>query len=139
MKKIIVVVLFFMVFSFLADAHYVRKVREPNFFIPETDRMHKPEKLPKIERLRENKKEINIEKKKIVMSVPEYKNKYNKYIADMAVFANSRVMPDNEELDKDLSFMQTGDVFEVVNNTSDETSSIQQKEFYRIMESILNN
>ena len=56
MKKIIVVILFFVVSFRLADARYVRKVREPNFFIPKADRMHKPEKLPKLENIKEIKR-----------------------------------------------------------------------------------
>ena len=71
--------------------------------------------------------------------MPEYKKKYDKYMVDMAVFANSRVMPNNEELDKDLTFMQTGDVFEVTEHVSDNMKSIQQEEFYRITDRILKN
>ncbi|MBE6444015.1 MAG: hypothetical protein E7020_05045 [Alphaproteobacteria bacterium] len=139
MKKGIVVVLFFVVFSFLADAHYVRKVREPDFFIPEADRMHKPEVIPKIRYVQENKKEIKTEENKVKMSIPEYKNKYSRYIEDMVVFAKSKVMPENEELKKDLNYMLTGEVFEVTENVPEAITSLQQEEFYRITNKILEN
>ena len=45
------VVLFFLVIFFMlnnAGAQYVRKIKEPDFFIPYKDRMHKPEVLNKI-------------------------------------------------------------------------------------------
>lgn len=120
-----------MVFS--ADARYVRKLKEPEFFIPEQDKMHKPEKLPKIVVLKP-KTEVKEEK---FTKIPEYKNKYNKYIANLAVFANTKTMPENSEVQNDLAKMETGEIFEVTEDVSQDITTKEQKEFYTLAAKIL--
>ena len=127
--------LFLIVFLFysVSDARYIRKVREPDFFIPESDRMHKPEKLPVIEI-----KYKNIEKQTF-KEIPEYKNKYNKYLADMDIFKKTGKIPDNIELEKDLSFMETGNVFEVITDDTDPVKTKEQSDFYLLAKDIMEN
>ena len=135
MNKIILALLFVVAVVFSADARYVRKLREPDFFIPEKDKMHKPEKLPKIVVLRPQKK---VKEEKFT-KVPEYKTKYNKYIAGLAVFANTKKMPEDIEIQADLAKMESGEVFEVTEDVSQEITTKEQKEFYTLAAKILNN
>lgn len=135
MNKLIAVLLIAAAVVFSADARYVRKLKEPDFFIPEQDKMHKPEKLPKIVVL---KPKAKVKEKKFT-KIPEYKTKYNKYIASLAVFANTKTMPDNSEVQNDLAKMETGEVFEVTEEVSQEITAKEQKEFYTLAAKILND
>ena len=135
MNKIWLIIPVFILTAAVADARYVRKLREPDFFIPAGDRMHKPEKLPEIKAINQQK----AVKKEVFTSVPEYKTKYNKYLADMAVFANSKVLRDNVELDIDLAAMENGDIFEVTAEAPQKVTAREQKEFYLLVKKILEN
>lgn len=135
MNKKLVVFFIFCSTIFSAEAGYVRKLKEPDFFIPAQDRMHKPEKLPKIRPLKPKK----IVKKEQFSEIPEYKTKYNKYLADLAVFANTKIMKENAEVEKDLSSMQSGDIFDVELTVSQRITTKEQKEFYSLAAKILND
>lgn len=135
MNKLIMVLLIAAAAVFSADARYVRKLKEPDFFIPEQDKMHKPEKLPKIVVL---KPKAKVKEEKFT-KVPEYKNKYNKYIASLAVFTNTKTIPENKELTDDLAKMETGEVFEITEEVSQEITTKEQKEFYTLAAKILND
>lgn len=135
MKKAILVLLFLAAAVFSADARYVRKLKEPDFFIPEQDKMHKPEKLPKIVVLKPQKK---VKEEKFT-KIPEYKLKYNKYIANLAVFANTKTMPDAADVQADLAKMESGEVFEVTEEPAQEITAKEQKEFYTLAAKILND
>lgn len=131
---------FWMLFLFvflsysISDARYIRKVREPDFFIPESDRMHKPEKLPVIE-----KKQVKKIKEDIFKEIPEYKNKYNKYLSDMEIFKKTGFLPYNEDLEKDLSCMETGKVFEVITDDVNTVKTKEQNDFYLLVKDIIKN
>ena len=117
--------LFFVFFAvFSVDAGYVRKIKKPNFFIPEAYQMQKQERLPETSFSYPSK------------YVPEYKRKYNEYFNDVRVFAKNGIMPRNLKLERDLNAMQKGDVFEVeASSNIDESKEI--KKFYDIAEDIL--
>lgn len=131
---------FWMLFLFvflsysISDARYIRKVREPDFFIPESDRMHKPEKLPVIE-----KKQVKKIKEDIFKEIPEYKNKYNKYLSDMEIFKKTGFLLYNEDLEKDLSCMETGEVFEVITDDVNTVKTKEQNDFYLLVKDIIKN
>ena len=136
MKKTVFFILFLMSCCCLAEAAYVRKVREPQFFIPEKDKMHKPEKLPALP------KKMAIEEKnqpedKLLTEIPDYKLKYDKFLADIKVFEKTKVLPDNPELESDLRAMETGKIFEVTVDDPQAISSLEQQEFYWIAKEIL--
>lgn len=138
MKKTVFFILFLMSFCCLAEAAYVRKVREPQFFIPEKDKMHKPEKLPALP------KKMAIEEKnqpedKLLTEIPDYKLKYDKFFADMKVFEKTQTFPENPELESDLKAMETGEIFEVTADDPQVLTSQEQKEFYMIAKEILKN
>lgn len=118
-----------------ADARYVRKLKEPDFFIPENQRMHRPEKLPKIVVIKPQ-PEV---KKEVLKQIPDYKTKYNSYLADMAVFAHSKMLPENQKVEADLAAMDSGDVFEVTAEAPQKLTAQEQKEFYLLVEKILKN
>lgn len=134
MSKIWVLFLFLFVFYSVSDARYIRKVREPDFFIPESDRMHKPERLPVIE-----KKQVKKVKEEVFKEIPEYKNKYNKYLSDMETFRKTGFLPDNEDLKKDLSDMETGEVFEVITEDVNTVKTKEQNDFYLLVKDIIKN
>ena len=115
MNKTIVLCLMIIFFTAAAEARYVRKLREPDFFIPVDDRMHKPEKLP------------------------EYKKKYSRYLADMAVFANTKSFPVNEAFDADMAVFTDGKIFEVTETADQNITTREQKSFYSLVDSIVKN
>lgn len=124
----------FMLIAFDANARYVRKLREPDFFIPEQDRMHKPEKLPEINFLVNNDRKMENFTK-----IPDYKLKYSEYLADMNAFAKNKILPENQKLNNDLAAMENGSVFEVVSETDNKISTKEQKEFYSLVEKMIYN
>lgn len=135
MKKIVLFFLLFAVAVSFAEARYVRKLKEPDFFIPEKDRMHKPEELPKVVVLRP-KQENKVDN---YSEIPEYKIKYNKYVAKLAVFAKTKEMPEDTDVQTDLAKMESGDVFEVTEEASQKITAKEQKEFYTLAAQILKN
>ncbi len=118
----------------------MRQLKEPDFFIPAKDRMHQPEKLPKIQVLRKNSEVVKKEKKKEhFVSVPEYKNKYDKYMANLTVFAKTKTMPEDKELEADLAAFAEGEIFEVTQEAPQKIISAEQKAFYDLVNQIIKN
>ena len=105
------------------DERYVRKMLEPDFFIPDTDKFNRPEKLPPIYL---NGKKITAvahqqSESSSLDSEPNYKKKYKQYHNDLEnVAINGEVKP-NEELSDALDSMKDGDVFEVKEKPSQES------------------
>ena len=65
MKKIVLSFLVLFMSMDFVSAQYVRKLKEPEFFIPEGDKMHKQEILPQIKKTIKKKclaKYLNIKK-----------------------------------------------------------------------------
>lgn len=130
--KILLSIIFFLsYFAIEAEALYVRKIKEPEFFIPQQDRMHKPEKLPPIKTL--------IEEKQVVYKIPEYKNKYNQYVEEIESFVKTNMMPENKDLNEDLNMMSSGEIFEVKDEDIEEVATKEQKEFYFLTDKIMQN
>ena len=48
MKKIIFFVILFLLIVDDINAQYIRKIKEPDFFMPENAKLHKQEKLPSL-------------------------------------------------------------------------------------------
>ncbi len=164
MKKIIILLLFFVMISIRADAQYKRKIREPNFFIPEGSQLHKPEKLPQIklpekevvkEDETEDKAEVDGTKQEIVANnvnvgkvnkslidireTPPYKYKYDEYIRDIESFYKNGVMPENAELEKDLAEMNSDTPKEVTAPAPTQITSKEMGEFYKIYQKSMDN
>ncbi len=146
MKNIGTILLITMMIASIAEARYVRQVREPDFFIPANDRMHKAEKLPKIKIIKPIQKPVKTvevktteTKKEVYTTVPEYKNKYGKYVANLAVFAKSKIMPEDKELEEDLKVFNEGEIFEVTQEAPQKITSAEQRAFYDIANEILKN
>ena len=137
MNKTIVLCLMIIFFTAAAEARYVRKLREPDFFIPADDRMHKPEKLPPVQKT-VSKDSAGEEKAKLT-DIPEYKKKYSRYLADMAVFANSKSFPVNEAFNADMAAFTDGKVFDVTETADQKITTGEQKSFYSLVDSIIKN
>ena len=137
MNKTITVFLAMILFAAAAEARYVRKLIEPDFFIPADDRMHKQEKLPPVQKT-VSKDSAGEEKAKLT-DIPEYKKKYSRYLADMAVFANSKSFPVNEAFNADMAAFTDGKVFEVTETADQKITTGEQKSFYFLVDSIIKN
>ena len=142
MKKFI---LFFLIFILLGNnvgAQYVRKVKEPNFFIPYNDRMHKPEVLQKIKNNEKSVSKTGKIKNKNKLSFnknPEYKNIYDNYIKEINNYLLYKKFDENNLLDTDLSEMSEGNVFEVNDDVSTSIETQEQYDFYMLAKNILEN
>ena len=139
-------------FSIRADAQYKRKIREPNFFIPESSQLHKPEKLPQIKLPKkevavEDKTEIDNSKQENVANnvnnevnkslidireTPSYKHKYDEYIHDIESFYKNGTMPENIELETDLAEMNSDAPKEITAPAPTQITSKEMGEFYKI-------
>lgn len=160
MKKFIVLAFLLIFCAASATAQYVRKLKEPDFFIPAGEAMHKAEKLPEIKMIpkEENKKTeedevaTKTESPKEVISqpkvasslyekkeIPVYKSKYNQYIDDVMRFYSDRVMPKNEQLQKDLAEMNSDEHITVTAPAPQKLTSKEMGEFYAIYQKMLNN
>lgn len=138
MNKTITVFLAMILFAAAAEARYVRKLIEPDFFIPADDRMHKPEKLPPVQKI-VSQDSTEEEKQVKFTDIPEYKKKYSRYLADMAVFANSKSFPVNEAFNADMAAFTDGKVFEVTETADQKITTGEQKSFYSLVDSIIKN
>ena len=132
--KIIFVMAFLV--SFSVQAVYVRKLKEPDFFIPEGEQMHLQEKLPPLKDVHGKIVSVN-EKEDIYTEVPEYKKKYDNYLEDVAVFIKTKEMPENKVREEDLKAMESGEVFEVTQEASQEARTKEQKEFNTLLQKIV--
>ena len=129
MKKLLYILILF-ILSSIADAKYIRKVSEPNFFIPEQYKMHKQEKLPLIKKYVKN--------KDVKINIPEYKKKYDEYIYDIKDFSKTGFLPVNDNLLKDLDQMSTGDIF-IVDDKYNYLKTSEYLNFNLLLENILKN
>lgn len=134
MKKIILPVsLLFVWGGIVMENAFARELKEPNFFIPEQDRMHKAEVLPPIQVLGED---INLD---LVQNVPNYKRIYNNYLERMKIFAKEGKITEDSELNESLEKMQSGNVFEVTQTVPENSAAKEDKEFIYITENVINN
>ena len=147
MKKIIFLVVLMVFATNMVSAQYVRKLKEPDFFIPENSKMHMPEKLPplKLKEPEEKDKEkkatqsgnaVDVNK---LNKIPPYKNKYNEYIDDIREFYSTNKMPANQELEADLQAMNSDDKIEVTAPNPSKITSKEMGEFYNLYRKILGN
>lgn len=142
MKKFILILLVLVLSSFTAFAQYKRKLREPDFFIPYGDRMHKPEVLPKLKNIENTKpKTVETNKKNEVYfsEKPEYKKIYDNYLSEINNFLITKKFDENKDMDNDLSLMTNGDVFEVGEDISSNITTQEQYDFYMMAKNILDN
>ena len=135
MKKISLVLFFVLMVAFSAHAGYVRKLKEPDFFIPEQNKMHQQEKIPSIEGW--NKPETK-PKQEVFYEKPDYKKKYSEYIEDIKILSRVGNLPENKELESDLQAMD-GTVFEVEESAETESFSKEKEKFEEISLEILQN
>jgi hypothetical protein len=119
------------------EAKYVRQLKEPDFFIPDKDKMHQQEKLPQIHFEKKVEAEKTVKKAASFKEIPEYKTKYEKYLADMRVLAKTKQMPENSELEQDLQAMNMEEAFEVTSAPVTKITSKEQNEFYLLAKEIL--
>lgn len=156
MKKTIALILLLILIGLNADAQYKRKIKEPDFFIPEDSQLHKQEKLPQIKLISKEpenesvdgiatKKETTKQEKSVTNSLieiretPSYKYKYNEYLNDIKVFHNTGVMPENKELDKDLSEMNSDKPIELLAPAPTKIISKEMGEFYNVYKKQMEN
>lgn len=142
MKKVFFICFVLVVFFNDAFAQYKRKLREPDFFVPYADRMHKPEVLPKLKKIKKstNKTPDNKEKNETLFKeIPEYKKIYDNYLSEMTNFAAEKQFRENKNIDYDLSIMNSNDEFEVVGDDSLAITSQEQYDFYMLAKKILDN
>ncbi len=139
------VVLFFLVMFFMlnnAGAQYVRKIKEPDFFIPYKDRMHKPEVLNKIKKIKKtiNKTYKKNQKDNISFNkTPYYKTIYDNYIKDINGYLITKKFEENEILENDLLIMNNGEIFEIKDDISNSIDTKEQYDFYMLAKQILEN
>ena len=124
---------FLLVFCIICSAQskYIRKQMQPNFFIPEESKFHKPEKLPPLVG------QHIVKNKKINTDVIEYKNKVNEYHRDIAVLEKTGELPENKMLEADLQKMDSEDVVEVIDVKETPQNSVFT-EFQNILQKSLN-
>lgn len=147
MKKIVLSFLVLFMSIDFVSAQYVRKLKEPGFFIPEGDKMHKQEILPQIKKQvistpktqNINKKDKENNKEKMFSEVPEYKKIYDGYFSNINDYMKNKKFSDNIELDKDLALMSEENIFEVNDDTSDKITTKEQYDFYMLAKKILEN
>lgn len=161
MKNFIVIVFLGLFTAVLAHAQYVRKLKEPDFFIPAGSEMHKKEVLPEIkiipkkteksETIQEDgltvknesikkTENINIDASlKDKKETPEYKKKYNQYIDDIMRFYSDGTMPKNDQLLKDLEAMNSDEKKTVVAPAPAKLTSEEMERFYVLYQEMLNN
>ena len=143
MKKIVLSFLFLFMSVNFVSAEYVRKLKEPEFFIPYNDRMHKEENLPYLKKHEISKtktQKIKEENKKIVFEEsPEYKKISEEYFKSINDYALNKKFDKNIKLEEDLSSMNSYDVFEVSDDNSSKITTKEQYEFYMLAKKILDN
>ena len=157
MKKIIFFVILFLLIVDDINAQYIRKIKEPDFFMPENAKLHKQEKLPSLNikkidnglaETQKNFQDNNLsEKEKVsynkslydIREVPDYKNKYDEYIRDIKIYDNTKQMPENPELEKDLAKMNSNER-KILNTPSPQKiTSEEMGNFYKIYKQIMDN
>ncbi len=133
----------FLLFSAAAaaqDERYVRKTADPDFFIPESDKFNRPEKLPPI--YLNGKKVTGSDDeettKDAVLQKPAYQQKYKQYQEDLkSVAVNGEIAP-NKELDNALESMKNGEVFEV-KETPSQNSDVKDRFEKAVVETLTEN
>ncbi len=129
MRKILLFLILVMACQF-AEARYVRQLKEPDFFIPETDKMHKVEKLP------DSKKFIEYDRK---INMPDYKKKYDVYLSNLKKFADSGELVLDDNIAVDIAKMTTGEVFVIEAETLPHINTQEQREFYLLVDKLSEN
>lgn len=130
MKKYIIVLVSALVlasgWAFAQNGGYVRKTKEPEFFVPEKDGFNKPEKLPPV---------IVKKEKNSVQETPEYQQKYEEYQQDIQKVGSGGEIAENEGLTQALTQMDSGAVFEVKKTPSQ--NSAAKENFERVLDETL--
>lgn len=142
MRKVILISFLLILSVSNVFAQYKRKLKEPDFFIPYNDRMHKPEVLPKLKNIANTAhKTVKNNKKDDVFfeETPEYKKIYDDYFNTIKNFMLTKKFEENGSLDNDLSMMISGDVFEVTEDTLSNITTQEQYDFYMLAKNILDN
>lgn len=142
MKKIALVFLILILSINFVHAQYKRKLKEPDFFIPYSDRMHKPEVLTnkKNNEKTTNKTYKNNEKDEISFNIiPYYKKIYDNYIKEMNIFFTTKKFTENSELDSDINMMNSGDSFIVEDDNTSTINTKEQYDFYMLAIKLLKN
>lgn len=119
---------------------YVRKMPEPEFFIPESDKFNRPEKLPPI--YLNGKKVTGSDEEETVQDAapqkPGYQQKYVQYQEDLkSIAVNGEIAP-NKELDNALGSMKNGEVFEV-KETPSQNSEVRDRFEKAVVETLTQN
>ena len=141
MKKFVLFFVLLILSSTTVVAQYKRKLKEPDFFIPYNDRMHKPEILPKLIKTENtiNKTDEKKQTDEIVFDEkPEYKKIYDEYLIEINNFLLTKKFEEHKILDNDL-FMMNGDVFEVNDDILSDIKTQEQYNFYMLAKNILDN
>lgn len=161
MKKIIFFAFLFLLIINDINAQYIRKIKEPDFFMPENAKLHKQERLPSLnikkidnsleetqKNFQNNNQDNNLsEKEKVsdnkslydIIEVPDYKNKYDEYIRDIKIYNKTKQMPENPELEKDLAKMNSNEK-KILNTPSPQKiTSEEMRDFYEIYKQIMAN
>ena len=84
-----------------------------------------------------NKSEEKTEEKKFSV-IPYYKKIYDDYLNKMNTFITIKDFTD-ENLDADLKVMESGNVFEVVDDNTSAIDSQEQYDFYMLARDLLKN
>ncbi len=129
MRKILLLVFLLLVYQ-LAYARYVRQLKEPDFFIPESDKMHKVEKLPDSKKYIAYDREIN---------KPDYIKKYDVYLSNLKKFADSGELVIDNNIAVDIAKMATGDVFVVEAESVQNIETQEYKNFYTLIDELSEN
>lgn len=122
------------------NERYVRKMPEPEFFIPEGDKFNRPEKLPPI--YLNGKKVTGSGEEETAQNAapqkPGYQQKYGQYQEDLkSIAVNGEIAP-NKELDNALESMKTGEVFEV-KETPSQNSEVKDRFEKAVVETLTQN
>lgn len=131
--------------AFTAQSRYVRKQRQPDFFMPEKVHFNQPEKLPalpkkevikKVQKKETSIAEIKSEAKtESVVFVPEFQRKFDDYNHDISYISRSGEIPQNELLTADLAAMNSNARFLVEEKPWQE--SAVSRAFDRALEQVL--
>lgn len=142
MKKIF---LLFLMFVFVINncfAQYKRKLKEPDFFIPYNEKMHKQEKLFLLKNKGITISKTDNKKEKVedfFNKKPDYKKIYDNYLNEINIFITTKNFRENIDLNEDLKSMENGDVFEVEDDNSSDIDTQEQYNFYMLAKSLLEN
>ena len=137
------VLIFFVFTCDVAFAQYVRKLKEPDFFIPYGDRMHKDENISDITKKEKTTAKTHVNKQKsediIFNEIPEYKKIFTEYTNSVNKFKKEKYFEVSDNFYNDLYLMEEGKIFEVEEDKSPSINTREQFEFYKLAKEISDN